>query len=294
MVASELALEPGDSPEHPLAPFFAQMRRRRRRRRAAVPAGRPPRRRAIITIVHNEPLFLPIWLAYYGRFFGPEDIYVLDNDTDDGSTMRGGFVRIPVSCDAVDHVWMLGQVQDLQHRLLERYDVVVVCDVDEIIAPRPACGTLGDYLEQFDEEWVNCLGYEVIHQPETEPPLDLTQPILAQRGHWFMTAYYDKPAIATTPTSWQPGFHVRTDHALSPDPDLRLIHLHRMDYELCRERHRERARRAWAERDAREGWAEHNLLVAEPAFGRWFRLEGEHADPLLKLEPIPDTWRGVL
>lgn len=57
--------------------------------------------RAAITIVHNEPVFLPIWLRYYARFFGAEDLYVLDNDTTGGSTDGDGFVRIPVSCWAL-------------------------------------------------------------------------------------------------------------------------------------------------------------------------------------------------
>lgn len=286
-----LVLEPGDSPEHPMAPYFASMRERRRRRAKA--PGRP-RPRAIITIVHNEPVFLPIWLRYYGRFFAPGDIYVLDNDSDDGSTAAGGFVRIPVARDGLDNLWMVGQVQDLQRELLERYDVVVVCDVDEIVVPRPGRGTLGEYLDRFDEEWVNCLGYEVIHRPDLESPLRVDRPLLAQRGWWFMTAYYDKPAVATAPLQWRPGFHGRTDGALNPDPDLRMIHLHRVDYTLCRERHRERARRPWAPRDAREGWGGHNFIVDEPAFGSWFALQDEWAHPLLKVEAIPACWRGVL
>ena len=57
--------------------------------------------------MHNEAVFLPLWLRYYSRFFAPEDIYVLDNETTDGSTERDGFVRIPVAHDAVDHTWMV-------------------------------------------------------------------------------------------------------------------------------------------------------------------------------------------
>jgi hypothetical protein len=287
-------LEPGDSPEHPLAPYFESMRRERRRRQAVHARSRPPRRRAIITIVHNEPLFFPLWLAYYGKFFAPQDMYVLDNDSDDGSTERDGFVRIPVAHDGLDNLWMVGQVQTLQRQLLEHYEVVVVTDVDEIVAPSPQRGTLGEYLDHFDEEWVNCLGYEVIHGNDVEPPLRLDRPILRQRGYWFMTAYYDKPAVATAPLTWRPGFHGRADYALNPDPDLRMIHLHRVDYEICKARHRERVRGGWAELDAHEGWGGHNFIVDEPEFHRWFHLEDERAHPLLKVEPIPECWKDIL
>ena len=94
-----------------------------------------------ITIVHNEPVFLPIWLSYYSRFFAPEDIYVLDNDTTDGSTDSGGFVRIPVHHDPVDVTWMVETVRELPARAArQRYDVVLVTDVDEIVTPDARVG----------------------------------------------------------------------------------------------------------------------------------------------------------
>ncbi len=53
-----------------------------------------------------------------------------------------------------DITWLLGQVTELQHRLLADDDVVVVCDVDEIIAPDPVSATpdLGTCLDRFDVE----------------------------------------------------------------------------------------------------------------------------------------------
>lgn len=286
-------LSPGDSPEHPLARWFGTKRRERAAQRRARPPRRRPRR-AIITIVNDESVFLPIWLRYYSRFFAPRDIYVLDNETADGSTAGKGFVRIPVSHDALDNLWMVGRVQELQHELLERYDVVVVTDVDEIVAPAPALGTLGDYLDRFQEESVNCLGYEVIHMRDREPPLRLDRPLLAQRGHWFYNDTYDKPAVATVPLEWGPGFHIRADLHFELDPDLRLIHLHRLDYELCRERHRRRSRRGWAERDRREGWGAHQFITEEPAFERWFYDEINCAGRETTIEEIPAPWRSLL
>src|SRR5436190_17272313 len=66
--------------------------RRRRRTRSGERPRREHRRRAALTMVQNEAVFLPIWLRYYSRFFGPDDLYVLDHDTSDGSTDRDGFV----------------------------------------------------------------------------------------------------------------------------------------------------------------------------------------------------------
>jgi hypothetical protein len=286
-----LVLEPQDSPDHPMASWFSNMRRYRREIYADKQPR--PRTRAAVTMVHNESVFLPIWLGYYSRFFRPEDIYVLDNGTSDGSTRRDGFVRVPAAKRTVDHAWMAQTLGEMQRELLERYDVVLVTDVDEIVAPVPEWGTLGDYIDRFDEPWINCLGYELLHRPDVEPPLDLSRPVLDQRSWWFINDGYDKAALATEPTEWHPGLHARTDRGFNPDPDLRLIHLHRMDYTLCLERHRTRRRKRWAKQDAREGWAEHNRIVGDDEFARWFSEDSCFEGIEIQPERIRESWRGL-
>lgn len=276
--------------------YWREQRAWERAVRATARGDRPvaPPRRAVITMVHNESVFFPIWLRYYSRFFDAADVYVLDNETTDGSTARKGFVRIPVKQDKVDHIWMQRTIQALQHDLLERYDLVVVCDVDEIIAPVPEVGTLGAYLDCFDDPFVNCLGYEVVHMKEREPPLDPEKPVLDQRRWWFPNDAYSKPVVATVPMEWSPGFHARADRQAKIDPDLRLIHLHRMDYELCLERHRLRRRKRWAAEDQQRSWAVHNQIVDSAEFERWFYTDSGFEGFVPKPEEIPPNWCGVV
>ena len=40
----------------------------------------------VFTIVHNEDVMLPIWLRYYAKNVGAEHLWVLDHNTNDGST----------------------------------------------------------------------------------------------------------------------------------------------------------------------------------------------------------------
>jgi hypothetical protein len=283
-----------DDPPHPLGEYFERLRDIRTERYADrdIEAGKR-KSRAILTMVHDEAVFFPIWLRYYSQFFTPEQIYVLDHDTSDGSTDRGGFVRIPVSHDGVSHRWMEEAIAEYQNRLIETHDTVLVTDVDEIVAPDPAFGTLGDYIDRLDEPWVNCLGYELLHLPDREPPIDLSLPILQQRHYWFANDGYDKPALAMEPMRWVPGFHTRADRSFFLDPDLRLIHLHRMDHGVCRERHDLRRQRRWGSEDVDEGWAAHNRIASGEEFDRWFLTDSSSEGVEIVLERIPERWRGL-
>jgi hypothetical protein len=185
-------------------------------------------------------------------------------------------------------------MEEHQHELLDRYDVVLVTDVDEIVAADPHFGTLGDYIDGFQEEFVNCIGYELIHMVDREEPFDPSRKVLDQRGYWFANDIYDKPALATAPLTWEPGFHRTTDGRMRPDPDLYMIHLHRMDYEICLERHRYRKLRAWNEHDVALGWASHNRIVDESEFARWFYEDSNSSWRELVIESIPAAWRGVV
>lgn len=285
------------SPGHPMEQFFDGLRTTRRERYAGYESPAVPRkRRAVQTIVHNESVFLPIWLRYYSRFFAPDDIYVLDNDTTDGSTGGGGFVRIPVEHESVDHAWMVKVLGEHQAELFGRYDAVLTTDVDEIVSPRPECGGLDQYIERMDEEYVNCLGYEILHMRDREPAYDPRRPVLDQRRFWFANDGYDKPALATRALGWEPGLHTRSGRRMHLDPDLILVHLHRMDYEICRARHRHRDQRAWNSRDVTAGWAKHNLLTGGRQFDRWFYEDSSFEDRGIHIvvETIPEAWRGVV
>lgn len=277
--------------------FFDQLRAWRNEHYAGwVPGAGPARSRAIITCVRDEAIMFPIWLRYYSRYFSADDIFVLDHQTRDGSTSRPGFHRIPVEHPYFDTEWMMRRVTALQHELLERYDVVLICDVDEIVAPDPASAVadLGQYLDRFDEEFVSCVGYEVLHRADLEPRIDMERPLLAQRGSWFRSALYDKPLIASVPMDWVPGFHRRTDGLNNYDPDLRLIHLHRLDLEQCFARHVERTAYPQGPHDVEEGYLAHYQITDRAEFERWFfHSTGLDTQPMA-LEPIEPRWHRVV
>lgn len=249
--------------------------------------------RAVITIVRNENVFLPIWLRYYSQFFKAEDTYVLDHQCTDGSTDDGDFIRIPVSRTVFGTGWQRDLVQRYQHELIDRYDVVLYTDVDEIVAPDPRYCDLGGYIDRFDQDFATCQGYEILHMKEDEPPFDHTMPVLTQRSTWYPNPLYSKSLLASVPMLWHGGFHERFDRQQKIDPNLYLIHLHRMDYSTCLKRHQERRSFPRAQPDLDLSWGYQNRITDPVKFSRWFYGDSCGGGPIDPQE-IPSYWRNLV
>jgi Ricin-type beta-trefoil lectin domain-like len=249
--------------------------------------------RAVMTIVRNENIFLPIWLRYYRQFFAAQDTYVLDHQSTDGSTGGDGFVRIPVSHSEFGVSWQLDVVQSYQHELVSRYDVVLYAEADEIVAPDPRLGDLGAYIDCFVEDFVTCQGYEVLHRKDCEPPFDPTRPVLSQRFGWYPNPVYSKSLLARVPMLWNGGFHERIDGKANNDPNLYLIHLHRMDYDICLTRLQERLRFPLARIDRDQGWGYQNQITDPVEFSSWFFHDSCGPMPISP-QLIPPWWGEVV
>jgi hypothetical protein len=188
-------------------------------------------RTAVVTFVYNESINLPIWLRYYSANFGSENLFVVDRGSDDGSTGNLGevnVVRIPR--DEFDDHQKTGFINRLCEALLFFYDTVIYNDCDEIVVPNLSMySNLRDYLDRRDFEYVSCIGLNVLHIISKENPLDLKQPILAQRRYALFTSAQSKPSVIRVPINWAPGFHC-SGRPPNFDPNLYLFHNKTMDY----------------------------------------------------------------
>lgn len=197
---------------------------------------------AVFSMARDEDVYLPIWLKYYSTHFSDEDIWIVDHNTNNGSTSN-------LSCNVIHlfdhpsicHTWKTNVCGEYLSFLLTKYEVVLYADIDEIIYHPSG---IGNYMSTIEGRiTIKCNGYHVFHNINEEPDLELDKPILQQRRYWSkslncLPESFDKPTLSTVPLYWQPGHHsASSDYPIVDNSDLLLIHLHYMDYKICNQRH---------------------------------------------------------
>ena len=264
---------------------------------------------AAFTIVQNEDMFSRIWVDYYSKFIPKQHLYILNHNSTTSKSLQHlkdfrseGVNVIDVHRElSFDHLWLRSTVESFQAFLLKSYNVVLFAEADEIITVHPEArhNNLTDYISdrfKADEELcLRCTGYSIEHNPEAEPPLQLKYPLLAQRAYWRKAPTFNKPLISNHPSKWHYGFHWLRNWVKQPcDPHLILLHLHKIDYDMCVNKHKEQASRKWSEPDKRGNVGTHNLMSDGPAFKRWyfsgFTFQGEGSD----LVKYPEFVKSVI
>jgi hypothetical protein len=271
---------------------------------------------AIFTIVQNEPVWLPIWVDYYRTQIGASHLFVLDHDsTGEGADVlselstKSGINVVPVHRHvSFDHRWLAHTVQLFQHFLLNSYRAVLFVEVDEIVATtrdskyrnleQYAAGVIGSKkLFGKPRKYVRCTGYEIVHKPEEESPLDWSKPLLKQRTWWYHSVLYSKTLLSMTPLEWDKGFHVLSNQKArieKMEDDLILIHLHKIDFDFCLARHQESARRNWSTSDVEEGAGKQNRISDIEELRTWFRTSIDDPSKEARLVPIPDHMKSII
>ncbi|CAF2463298.1 unnamed protein product [Rotaria sp. Silwood2] len=212
---------------------------------------------AVLTICRSEGVYLSIWLTYYRRYFADEDIYILDNDSTDGSTSKLSVNVIHVHSEKYfDHLWLVDTVQKKVQDLLDNgYKYVLFCEVDEIVVPDPAIYPLGliDYIKRTNFSVVRVKAYDIRHNVTFEPKLKLNGSILQQRLYWMRHPAYDKPLLTSRSLHWAVGFHTCKEPA-TKDENLIMFHLQRMDHDFYMKRTSWKSQQNFKMEDLRRGW----------------------------------------
>lgn len=152
---------------------------------------------AVIVPVHNEAVFLPQLIRHYE----PEvdTIFVLDNDSDDGSTdgLSARHPKVVVSRHPTGGRFMMQWKTDLleakKRECTGGYDYVVVVDADEFVVPKQ--GTIRDTIEATGRrDLYGTEGWNLFQYPG-DAPYDAGLPMLRQRRRGAANSQYSKPII---------------------------------------------------------------------------------------------------
>lgn len=182
---------------------------------------------------------LPLWLRYYGGQFGVENLYVVDDSSQDGSTdgLACNVLHIPPIRGGKFESTRMKFLAGMAASLRTLYDCVVFTDADEFVVPDPARHSgLKDYIARQDDQRaaVGALGLNLVHAAANEPPLDLATPVLGQRMLAKFVPVMCKPSVNFAGAPWFAASHgIRAPYAV--DPDLWMFHLKYADRDLLRE-----------------------------------------------------------
>ncbi|HEX6148590.1 glycosyltransferase family 2 protein [Nocardioides sp.] len=188
----------------------------------------PEPRLAAMTMVRDERVMLPRWLAHYGRECGTDHLYVIDDNTSDGSTedLPCSVIRIPSWGNKHFEQTRMRMVSRIAAGLLEAYDAVLFADADEFLVADPDRheGLVDLLAKRPDVPVLGAQALNVVHDPQREPSLDPDRPVLGQRRWAKFIPLMCKPALKRTTAPWVAGSHGMTI-PFEIDPDLYLFHL---------------------------------------------------------------------
>jgi hypothetical protein len=258
------------------------------------------RKAALFTIVRDEPIFLPIWERYYTKYFDACDIYILDNQSSDPTTLgiAKKYNRLRIYNETVDYFWLTNTAKEFQKFLLQSYEYVLYTDCDEIIFTNPEKTKLGlrDYINFTKQTAIGSQGFELVHDTANEPKLDLNSGILNQRHYIHESQVYSKTLLSKTPLEWAPGFHTienipETSKVIIKD--LILIHLHRMDFDLAWQKCQYLSTQKWGTECIEKGAGYQNRISDIKEFEEWFYNDFHDGRPF-NPEMIPASWLGLI
>jgi len=186
-----------------------------------------------MTFAKNEDFFLPRWVRYYGAQLGYENLFVIDHDSTDLSTINLGaanVIRMPAS-EFSDS--KRAQFASKMHEALISYfyDGGFVTDTDEFIVADPEkFSHLKQFIEEINPPSLTPIGIELLHIPTVEGNLQPHLPILSQRRHVFFNRDICKQSYSRIATTFGGGFHASTNRPQFNE-SLFLIHLKNFDYQ---------------------------------------------------------------
>ena len=157
---------------------------------------------AAVTMARDDEFFLSRWIAYYGKQFGTENLYILLDGLDQKTPENAGKAHIiklphePMSRSAGDK-YRIKKISTLAQELLKTYNIVIGCDTDEFLIVDPKTKqNLAQYLSNKKiHTTLSGLGLDIGQHLYNEAILDKSAPFLEQREYALLSTRYPKKQV---------------------------------------------------------------------------------------------------
>ena len=234
---------------------------------------------AAITMSRDDDFFLSRWIAYYGKQFGTENLYILLDGLDQNIPENAGnshITKLPHEqlSRASGDKYRIKKLSELAQKLLKEYDIVLGCDSDEFLIVDPKTKqTLQKYLSNRKiQTSLSGLGLDVGQHLYNEGILDKTAPFLEQREYALLSTRYTKPVVINKSITWGSGFHSIRHNNFHIDNNLYLLHFGAIDMNMLEDKAKKRGS-DWLKHLKRRGNGTINMVTKSKAKGeRWLRI----------------------
>ena len=234
---------------------------------------------AAITMARDDTFFLSRWIAYYGKQFGTENLYILLDGIDQEIPENAGNAHIKKlphedMSRAMGDKYRINKLSEMAHELLKTYDIVIGCDSDEFLIVDPRTKqNLHQYLSNKKiHTTLSGLGLDIGQHLYIEAILDKDAPFLEQREYALLSTRYTKPVVINKPIKWGSGFHSIKHHNFHIDKNLYLLHFGSVDIDMLEQKAKKRGP-DWLKHLKRRGNGTINAITRRKAKSeKWLKI----------------------
>ena len=234
---------------------------------------------AAITMARDDTFFLSRWIAYYGKQFGTENLYILLDGIDQEIPENAGNAHIKKlphtdMSRAMGDKYRINKLSEMAHKLLKTYDIVIGCDSDEFLIVDPHTKqNLHQYLSNKKiHTTLSGLGLDIGQHLYIEAILDKDAPFLEQREYALLSTRYTKPVVINKPIKWGSGFHSIKHHNFHIDKNLYLLHFGSVDIDMLEQKAKKRGP-DWLKHLKRRGNGTINTITRKKAKSeKWLKI----------------------
>lgn len=248
----------------------------------------------LLTYVHDEHFFFPIFLKYYTKIFNPEDIFVVENNCENSFiyNYRKKFLFNNFVFNTKfnhDFTAINQELTRLMRILLDQYYSVYLAECDEILYhPNGLIQAAKKYFK-WPQKVIRCLGYEPIHDIQNnESALNPDLSLLKQRKLWWDNNYFRKPVFIKEPIDYWNNMHNFDEAYPTIDTQLMLIHLKMIDYDVLYARNQKTLLEGNFHPETltlKKGWQ--NRIEKKEQFDSFF------TENVCKCVPIPEKYKII-